>query len=74
MQIRVTIINSPGMSMTHQEFVSSARCDKLSILPQDTSSTGSPSPKKLNVDSMRIVDPILEMIINRIAGRKFGNK
>jgi len=58
--------------MIHQLPVSSAFSESDSMLPQDTTSSGSPSPRKLSVDSARIAPRTFIITMNRIDGRKLG--
>ena len=58
--------------MTHQVFMISARLARDSMLPQDSTSTGSPSPRKLSVDSMVIHVLILETTANITADNTLG--
>ena len=74
MQINVVIKNRPGMMMTHHVFSSNALFASESILPQETTSTGSPNPIKLSVDSMDILVLILDTTTNMIADTKLGIK
>ena len=74
MQSSVTTRNSPGMIMTHQEFVIRALLARDNMLPQDNSFTGKPSPRKLSVDSIEIQLDTLETITNITAERKFGTR
>lgn len=74
MHARVTIRNAPGIRMIHQEFDRSAFSDRESILPQVITSTGSPIPMKLNVDSAMIALLTFITTINIIEDMKFGVK
>ena len=73
-QINVVIKNKPGMMMTHHVFRSSALLANESILPQETTSTGSPKPRKLSVDSMDMLVLILDTTTNMIADTKLGTR
>lgn len=68
------IRNSPGIKMTHQELVKRALVDKESIVPKDTTSVGSPIPKKLSVASIVMDNPTEETIINKTGEIKLGSK
>ena len=50
----VTTRKTPGIRIIHQAPVSSAFSDSDSILPHEITSSGSPIPMKLNVDSSTI--------------------
>ena len=60
--------------MTHQELVKRALVDKESIVPKDTTSVGSPFPKKLSVASIVMDNPTEETIINKTGEIKLGSK
>ena len=70
--IKVMTRKTPGITITHQVFMISALFASESILPQETTSAGSPRPRKLNVDSMVIQLLIEEITTNMIAETKFG--
>ena len=62
------------MRMIHQEFVISAFSESDSILPQDITSTGSPIPIKLKVDSETMAFLTFIITINIIDDIKFGTR
>jgi hypothetical protein len=68
------MINKPGITITHQVFIRSARFARESILPHDIISSGSPRPRKLSVDSIVIHELTLEITTNIIAGIIFGRR
>ena len=58
--------------MIHQDPVRRALSDRESMLPHVIISTGSPIPRKLNVDSDTIADRMFITTINMIVPAKFG--
>ena len=58
--------------MTHQVFRSSALSARASMLPSDTTSTGSPRPMKLRVASMIMPVLTLDTIMNSTADITLG--
>ena len=58
--------------MIHQEFVISAFSERDSMLPQDITSTGSPIPIKLSVDSEIIALLTFMITMNIMEDIKFG--
>ena len=58
--------------MIHQAFVINALSDNDNRLPQEITSSGSPMPIKLNVDSVTMAERIFITTINMIAEIKFG--
>ena len=73
-QTRVVTKNNPGMMISHQLLDKSARSAMLSMLPQETVSTGSPSHKKLRVDSVPMAELMLVTTMNMMEGIKFGKR
>ena len=68
----VTTRKTPGSRIIHQAPVSSAFSDSDSILPHEITSSGSPIPMKLNVDSSTIALRIFMTTINMIDEAKLG--
>ena len=68
----VTTRKTPGIKIIHQAPVSSAFSDSDSILPHEITSSGSPIPMKLNVDSSTIALPIFMTTINMMQDKKLG--
>ena len=68
----VTTRKTPGIRIIHQAPVSSAFSDSDSILPHEITSSGSPIPMKLNVDSSTIALRIFMTTINMMEDKKLG--
>ena len=60
--------------MSHQQFDSSTDSDMDMRLPHETVVSGSPSPKKLRVDSVIIACPIAVTTMYIMEEMKFGNR
>ena len=60
--------------MSHQQFDSSTDSDMDMRLPQETVVRGSPSPKKLSVDSVIIACPMAVTTIYIMEEMKFGSR
>ena len=71
-QISVITMKMPGIISIHHAPESIARCDSDIRLPHETTSEGSPSPRKLSVASIDMAPPILVTIMNITADMKFG--
>ena len=68
----VTTRKTPGSRIIHQAPVSGAFSDSDSILPHEITSSGSPIPMKLNVDSSTIALRIFMTTINMMEDKKLG--
>lgn len=68
----VAIKNIPGINIVHHAPPSSERSAFDSMLPHEMTSSGSPIPIKLSVDSAAIAFRIFITAINRIEEIKFG--
>lgn len=64
--------NTPGITMIHHAPRFSACWDSVSILPQEMTSSGSPMPRKLRVDSAAMAVDTLITTMNRMDDRKLG--
>ena len=74
MQSRAVTRNRPGMRNTHQVLSSRALSARASMLPQESSSTGRPRPRKLRVDSMAMLVLTAEMTTKRMAETTLGTR
>ena len=73
-QSRTAMRNAPGRRMTHQAPDRRAFSDRDSILPQEMTSSGRPSPKKLKVDSATMAPRRFMTTMKRMAEKKLGNR
>lgn len=62
------------MRMIHQASVISAFSASDSMLPQEITESGSPSPMKLSVDSYTMADRTFITTMNMMEGKKFGSR
>ena len=74
MHTRVVTRTSPGIRIIHQQPESSTFWDMDMRLPQDTVVRGSPSPRKLKVDSVSMACPMLVTTMNMMEEIKLGTR
>ena len=68
----VAIRNAPGITITHHARVINAFSARDSILPKETTYSGSPMPRKLRVDSATMALRMFMTTIKRMDEKTLG--